>query len=345
MGLLEGLRNEVNEAMDSAESAVGMGVAEAPAATLTAATSEAATACTAAGEAASAAAARAHAGELTPAQIQLAKEIEGHPYAPIPITNGRFEYEAALDHLSQGSQYAGTRYDECRCACESAVAAMVMRGPEDLKQKLTRLEEIAKSKSGPEWKDLAADCHAILASYEGEPAEGVPQPCIAPSDLSKLSDDLYAAHATKGERDAQLGLDDTEIEAMENDCGLEPGDSKELPPWNYRLNSMGMPDQASLERARMGAANDLYSKDNLKPGETATVDVSQTTPGRTDHAVVIGLKPDGTKFCYDSGVPNPPGPCYFQGQAAVEHLSHMAVDRGQEKVGFRVIKHGQGSAE
>jgi hypothetical protein len=341
MSFLDGLGNERSDLANVAESPSEAAAADvAPAAPQVA--PEAPDALEAAAQEASAAAARqAHLGELTPAQVQLAKELAADPSQPIPVKDGRFEYEAALDHLAQGDALQGTRYGACRCACESAVAALLARGPDAMDQGLAELEERAKQGKGPEWARLASDIQDMrdkLLCEKGAPGAGIG---VAPNDISKLADDMYAAFATPGERAGLKGLNENEICDMERSLGLAPeadqrADGVAYPTLGYPSND---PDAATK------AARDLYDekKGTLKPGETATLIVS-TKGEQTDHAIVIGRKPDGSMFCYDSGVA-PPGPCYFAGAEAIAHVASRADHLPGGRVGFEFLRHGAGTAE
>jgi hypothetical protein len=288
----------------------------------------------------SANAAAAHAASLTPAQLQLADKLKSELYSPIPVgADGRYEYEAAMDGLSQddvfkGPPPAGLQYEDCRCDCESTVGAMLSRGKAGFGESVDDLGKFAASQKPQtaEMKDLATECTEMKRM--------IAEDKVAPYDLAKLSDKMYAAFADKDSKGKPVhaGLDDNATMKMQNACGLAPSESQVTAPWNG--------DPMTLPKAQNDATAKLFA--GLNPGDTCSIGVSEGTKGAgmMDHYVCVGKKPDGTPFCFDSGGPNPPGPNYFEGDAALQHVAPMALgSKNNSAFGFLAFKHGHGSAD
>jgi hypothetical protein len=295
------------------------------------------------------AAAQAHAGELTAAQVQLAGELAQNPKEPIPAANGRYEYEAALDYLSQVDKFDDTKYDACRCGANSTVGALLVRGQDGLKDGLDKLAASAKYKWGPQWDQL----RAAVKTVEGEIAGGSSP---SPYDLSVLADRMYAAYASKDARGQPVttGLNDDQLDKLQSDCGLAPKCDKSVTAYNVDIHpddqgNLPAGDQTNIDKARENAVNDLYAR--LSPGGTATVHDSATQGGGEDHYVLVGKKPDGTIFCYDSGAEA--GKNYYEGPAAVAHMkdevdvdNQFTSDGGERQQFFLVAHmHGRGAAD
>jgi hypothetical protein len=272
----------------------------------------------------SAAAAQQHAAGLTKAQLDLASLDYD---TPIPVNNGRYEYEGALDGLSQ-LQTVGSdqKYEQSRCDCEQTLAALLTHGKGATQSGLQSLQKYAQSQKGPEFAALAKTCKDMLGEVKSD--------CLSKNDLNELADKMYAAFADKN---ADGTVDDGGLSSEANDrmqtaCGLKPQDGKTL------LSYAGDDDLATK---RGQAAQQMM--DGLKPGETMSVKVTQSGGSSGNHYILVGKKPDGTPFCFDSAKNDPPH--FFVGQDAIDHAAGGAlVSQNPNKVGFVTFKHGVGAA-
>jgi hypothetical protein len=292
---------------------------------------------------ASAAAALAHGRELTPAEVKIAQKLWANPYAPIPLDpkSGRYEYEAALSHLSQKDRYQDTKYADCRCDENAIVAAMLMRGKDGFENCLAKLEKsLTSALVSPKpalkqaFQDLRAECRAAAKAAE--------KGTLSPHDLSHLADRMYAAF---GIRDAagnltHQGTAFADQKLILNACGL---------------GGLAKPETAS--KADYGDANlakiaaeKLYK--DLVPGQTCTVGVSGCEDGTEQHFVLVGKKPepkpDGTPFVYDPAADfeHDKAANYLEGKDAIAHVKALACQCPNWTFGFPdAYFHTEGAAD
>lgn len=286
----------------------------------------------------SAAAAQMHAAGLTSAQLQLADQLKADPNKPIPMNGDRYEYEAALEHLSQVDDRP---FSQCRCDCESSVGAMLMRGKAGFGDSMDQLAKYAKAqaKANPKdfnWKMLAE----TAASMKNE----IKQNKVTPERLSNLAEMMYGAFAPKGP-DGQpntKGMDAQSSLIMQKACGLVSPNTD-----TSSLKAIMGSGAAQMVNKFSAADTVAAALDNLQPGQTASVTVSNDPKATLpNHFIVIGKKPDGTPFCYDSGT-EPPSANFYQGKDdVVKHIAPLAVSNpGVMGKVLMVYPHTQGQSD